>query len=194
MNNLESVIIKIENLRDNSPRPILVAIDGRSGVGKSTIAKRIAKKVNGVVIVGDDFYSGGTDNEWKKKGAKEKVISCIDWKRLRKEVLEPLLSGKPASWHPFDFKKGEGLAIKTISAKPTQVIYLDGVYSARPELSDLVDLSILVEAENVGRRKRLVEREGSIFMNNWHSIWDKAEDYYFRNIQPKGSFNFVVNN
>jgi len=194
MNNIESITAHIQNLTNKSSKSILIAVDGRSGVGKSTVAKEIAEKVNGIVIVGDDFYSGGPDEEWKKKDAKERVDLCIDWKRLREEVLEPLLSGKETAWRPFDFQTGEGLSSKIISAKPAQVILLDGVYSARPELSDLINLSILVEAENVGRRKRLVEREGPTFMDNWHSVWDVAEDYYFTKIRPEDSFDFVINN
>ncbi len=39
--------------------------------------------------------------------ARERVI---DWRRLRAEALEPIATGGVATWHPFDFAIGHGLA------------------------------------------------------------------------------------
>ena len=119
---------------------------------------------------------------------------CIDWKRLRKEVLEPLLSGDPTSWYPFNFKTGKGLSDKILTAKPSKIILLDGAYSSRQELSDLIDLSVLVETDDKRRRTVLIEREGDAFMSSWHKVWDVAEDYYFTQIRPKKSFDFIIQN
>ena len=50
---------KIEQLLRKSSKPLLIAIDGRSGTGKSTLADEVAKQTGGSLITGDDFYSGG---------------------------------------------------------------------------------------------------------------------------------------
>ncbi|CAK7261084.1 protein of unknown function (plasmid) [Shinella sp. WSC3-e] len=42
-------------------RPFIIAVDGHSGVGKSTFARRLARDLDGAVIEGDDFYDGGLD-------------------------------------------------------------------------------------------------------------------------------------
>ncbi len=194
MNKLGSITKKIRSLTESEEKPVLIAIDGRSGAGKSTLAKKLKEKVGGVIVVGDDFYSGGSDEEWNKLTPKEKVDKCIDWKRLRKEVLKPLLLGESTSWYPFNFETGKGLSDEILTAKPSNIIFLDGAYSSRPELSDLIDLSILVETEDKGRRRTLVEREGVLFMNSWHNVWDKAEDYYYTRVKPKESFDFVIKN
>ena len=91
--------------------PVVVALDGRSGTGKSTIAQIIAGRVEGIILVGDDFYSGGNDDAWSGFSAKEKVDKVIDWQRMRVQVLEPLLAKKPASWHPLDFKPEIGWVV-----------------------------------------------------------------------------------
>jgi uridine kinase len=194
MNNLKSICRKIKSLAWSKKGPVLVAIDGRSGAGKSTIAKKLKEEVGGVIVMGDDFYSGGSNEEWNKLTPKEKVERCIDWKRLRKEVLELLLFGKSANWYPFDFIKGNGLSEKVLKADPSKIIFLDGAYSSRPELDDLIDITILVEADDKKRRAVLVQREGIAFMNNWHKVWDVAEDYYFANVRPKESFDFDIQN
>lgn len=112
MNKLGSITKKIRSLTESEEKPVLIAIDGRSGAGKSTLAKKLKEKVGGVIVVGDDFYSGGSDEEWNKLAPKEKVDKCIDWKRLRKEVLKPLLLGESTSWYPFNFETPGLLCLK----------------------------------------------------------------------------------
>ena len=175
----------------------MIAVDGRSGSGKSTLAKSIADTVGGVIVVSDDFYCGGDDDKWEGYSPQAKVAEVIDWKRLRTQVLEPLLAGKPPSWHPLAFEPGRGWTgwkSATVTVRPARVIILDGAYSARPELADIIDLSVLVEAPDEIRRERLRAREGEPFMKRWHQIWDPAEDYYFSQVRPPTWFDVVVRN
>lgn len=173
--------------------PFLVALDGRSGTGKSTLAALIAGALGATVVAGDDFYAGGTDAEWAARSAAERAAQCIDWQRLRTAALVPLRADRTAAWHPFDFHRGAGLATHQVTRAPAAVIVLDGIYSARPELADLVDLVVLVEADDALRRGRLRAREGAAFMDAWHRLWDAAEDYYFTKVQPPSSFDLIIN-
>jgi uridine kinase len=190
---VDAIISEIRRCLTGRTRPLLVAIDGRSGVGKSTLAAVIAVRTDATVIEGDDFYAGGSDAEWAARSAGEKVAGCIDWRRLRTEALEPLLADRVATWRPFDFAAGTGLAGQPVIRAPATVVILDGIYSARPELADLVDLAVLVEAEDDRvRRQRLIEREGSAFMDAWHALWDDAEDLYFTRIRPADTFDLII--
>ena len=61
----------------SASRPIVVAIDGRSGSGKSTVAEafvaslRAEHGVEAVVIGGDEFYAGRSAASWDARaGAK----------------------------------------------------------------------------------------------------------------------------
>lgn len=173
----------------NRNTPLLVAIDGGSSAGKSTIALLIAAEVSAVVVQGDDFYQTGID--WTRVSVKEKAMLCIDWKRARKEALEPLLAGKMAKWHPFNFVTGVGLADYVVTRKPAPVIIIDGIYSSNPELSDILDLTILIEAPATIRYSRHNEREGHDDIE-WHKLWDEAELYYLTKIRPSSTFDLVV--
>lgn len=190
---IDEIVEKINSLL-RAKTPLLIALDGRSGVGKSTIAKTLAEKVGGVVIDGDDFYAGGTKKEWDARTPEEEANLCIDWKRLRKDALEPLLAKQSASWHPFDWEAGKGLSESVVTRSPAPVIVLEGAYSARPELADLIDLTVLVEADEDKRKERLIGREGDSYMKDWHQRWDEAEEYYFTKIRPRSSFDFVITN
>jgi len=189
---LSGVIREIERYAQKRETSLLVALDGRSGAGKSTVSEKIAGRVGAVVVSSDDFYTGGTFDDWASRSSKEKAALCIDWKRLRAEVLEPLLSGNSATWRAFDWKTWVGLSEHTFSCKPASIIIIDGVYSTRPELADLIDISILVQLPDDIRRDRLKKRENEPFLARWHAVWDEAEEFYFTNIRPPSLFDMVL--
>jgi uridine kinase len=180
-------------------RPMLVAIDGGSGSGKSTLAAAVAAELGAVIVPSDDFFAAHiTDAEWDGFSPRERAAAAIDWRRLRAEALEPLLAGRVASWHPFDFEAGtrpDGtypMSVDVVTREPRQVIVLEGAYSSRPELTDLIELSVLVDIPVAERHRRLVEREEESFRDAWHARWDRAENYFFAEVRPASSFDLVI--
>jgi len=151
-----------------------------------------------VIVPGDDFYAAHiAAAEWNAHPPEWRAREAIDWRRLRAEALEPLLRGRPAQWRPFDFGsiRPDGtypLRKRPECREPAQVIILDGVYSCRPELADLIGLAVLVDAPDAVRRARLRAREEPAFLAEWHARWDAAEDYYFTEVRPAGAFEVVV--
>lgn len=190
VNNIEDLAEEVKNRSKNSEY-FVIALDGRSGSGKTTLSRQLSKLLDATIIEQDDFYMGGTLDEWKKLSAQEKTNRVIDWKRIRKEALEPLLKGKEAKWHPFNWDSMEGLSPKVKTCKPSKIIILDGVYSSRPELLNLVDLTLLVKLDEEVRRERLLKREGEEVVTEWHPIWDEAEEYYFNHIRPIDTFDII---
>ena len=186
--------VAIQRIRDLSriTSPIVIAVDGRSGTGKSTLSAWIAGQVDATLIDQDDFYAGGAIETWQRLTPQEKADRVINWRRVRAQVLQPLRAGTPASWQPFDWETMEGLAAEPITAQPSSMVILDGAYSSRPELADVIDLSILVTLPDALRRARLRQREGEDFMSEWHAIWDDAEEYYFDAVRPPETFDVGI--
>ena len=186
--------VAIQRIRERAKAtaPVVVAVDGRSGTGKSTLSAWIAERVGATLVDQDDFYSGGNIDDWRRLSPPDKADRVIDWRRVRAEVLLPLRAGMQASWYPFDWTAMEGLAPEPIIAHPSDIVIVDGAYSSRPELADLIDLSILVTLPDIDRRARLQQREGEEFMSGWHAIWDEAEEYYFGTIRPPHLFDVVI--
>jgi uridine kinase len=165
-------------------------VDGRSGAGKSTLTASIARAIGGANINVDDFSTGEVEGD--PRTIKAIVTDAVDWRRLRAEALEPLFAGRAASWHPLDFVARKGLDARLVTCAPASVIILDGLYSARPELTDLLSLRVLVEAPQEIRARRLSAREGADFMRTWQPIWNAREDYYFSVVCPRDTFDLVV--
>jgi uridine kinase len=167
----------------------LVAVDGRSGVGKSTFAAALAAAGSTARIVeGDAFYAGGL-KVWTDT-AERRADACIDRPKLR-SVLENLKAGRSATYRPFDWDAFDGsLSLPAVTVQPSGIVIVEGVYSAHPELADLLDVSILLTAPDAVRLGRLMQREGTI--GPWERQWYEAEDWYFANVVKPGDFDLIL--
>ena len=179
--------------------PFVVAIDGRSGAGKSTLASRVAKETGAAVVLLDDFFAASIpDVDWDRMTVEERAAKVFDWAGIRSEAIMPLLAGRTARWHPFDFDSGQradgtyGMKTKAKEVEPASVIVVDGAYSAGPQLTDLVGLTVLVELSEEERWARLARREEAEFLAQWHARWTAVEDFYFSSVRPRSSFDLIV--
>jgi uridine kinase len=171
----------------------VVALDGRSGTGKSTVAASLGRALGAAVVNCDDFYAGGTDADWAARTPAERADEAIDWRRVRAEVVEPLRAGRTATWVPYDWDEGQGPSPQAITMPAAPIVVLDGAYTARPELGDIVDLTVLLELDDDAlRRERVRAREGDEFTDSWYAVWDAAEDHYFTKVRPRESFAVVL--
>jgi uridine kinase len=193
---LRSIVMDLLAVRGT---PVTVMLDGPSGAGKSTVAHALANLLPATLVPSDDFFAAQlTRAEWDARSPMERARDAIDWDHLRRCALEPLRAGECAEWHPFDFAAGEradgsyGLAARVEERKPAPVIIVDGAYSSRPELADLMDLAVLIDAPSTVRRERLGAREDPLFLSAWHARWDPAETYYFQQVRPPHVFDVVV--
>ncbi|WP_428269463.1 uridine kinase family protein [Haliangium sp.] len=179
-------------MRARRATPFVVAIDGRSGAGKSTLAQALAAEVGAAVIDGDDFYAGGSAAAWDAMTPAERANHCIDWRRQR-PVLEALRQGHPATWRAYDWDADTGRLVDQPTRRdPAAIVILEGVYSARPQLADLVDLAVLIELPDPLRLAQLHRREGEHIQPEWERRWASAEEWYFDMVMPPAAFDLVL--
>lgn len=186
----------IEMIMDALPhrRPVAVALDGHSGAGKSCLATALALRAGGTVLEGDDFYQPAlaslAPDDRNRMSAAEAADIVIDWRRLRSEALEPLARGEAARFRPYDWDARDGRLAEPRLLRAGDVVVVDGVYSARSELADLVDLAVLVETDEATRADRLARRKADD--PDWAAFWERAEQHYFRFVRPPSSFDVRI--
>jgi uridine kinase len=187
---LQAAGMVMELITRRGERPLLVALDGPSAAGTTTLAGALAPLLGASVVHGDDFYRDMPDDQRRALTSVEGVQWYFDWQRLRREALEPLKAGTPAGFRPYSWRPEGGLADEVVTIAPSDVLIVEGVYAARPELADLADVAVLVDTAAPERMRRLVARgHGN---EEWWPRWDAAEMYYFTAIRPRDSFDLVV--
>lgn len=191
INEVQVVIDRINTLQ-NLRTPLVIAIDGRSGTGKSTLSVEIATAVNGTFVDQDDFYSGGELEHWSRLDPETRVDKCIDWQRVLRDVILPFRDSRQISYHSFNWDSMKGLDPEAITLAPSDVLVLDGAYSTRSELSAYLDLTVLVTLDDEVRRQRIMDREGEGWTLEWFNVWDAAENLYFGQMRPETDFDIVI--
>ncbi|MEO1038214.1 MAG: AAA family ATPase [Pseudomonadota bacterium] len=185
---LEDLIATLRHRCTGAKTASVIALDGRSGVGKSTLAQQLAARLNAAIIPCDDFYAGGV--ELRREPPDQLADLCLDRDRL-KSVLARVKSGRPAHYHAFDWSAFDGrLGTEPTRVEPAPVIIVEGVYAAHPDLRPLIDLAVLVELDEPERMKRLVAREGRI--SDWEGQWHRAENWYFTQLAPHEAYDLIV--
>lgn len=132
---IEAVLAVILN---RSSSGLMVAIDGRSAAGKSTLATGLTAHLPGSVVVrGDDFYRVMDDDIRFLLDPRQGYEQDFDWERLRQEVIEPLRRDERARFRRYDWSSGRLGELAII--EPAPVVLAEGVYMTRPELRDLFE-------------------------------------------------------
>ncbi|MFU8778988.1 MAG: uridine kinase family protein [Roseovarius sp.] len=184
---VESLAAHIRAVAQSTGQAFIVALDGPSGAGKSTLAMALAMEINAACIDGYDFYAGGIN--LRVDSPAERANACIDWPRQR-QVLQALRAGQPAEWRAFDWDNFDGrLVYPAAKLSPAKYTILEGVYAARPELADLLDMRVLVEVAPDIRKARLLAREGAI--GPWEQQWHEAEEHYYRYVMTAERFELI---
>ena len=184
---------------------MFIAIDGRSGAGKSSASRAVVEALTEpglpepmvTVIEGDQFYAGGSAQTWDSRSVEERAARVIDWRRQHR-LLSELRSTGESSWRPFDWDAEDWdcddvpLRVDPIRSVIAPVVLLEGAYSARPELHDVLDMRVLLEVPTEVRRRQLLDREGDEYRSDWEARWSAAEDHYFGSVMSPDRFDLVL--
>lgn len=176
---LNNILEKIKEIKKDS---IIIAIDGRCGGGKTTLATQLAKMLDCNVIHMDDFFlrpEQRTEERINTPGEN------VDHERFLDEVLIPLCENKPFAYRPFSCKN-QALG-DSVNVEPKPVTIVEGSYSCHPDLWDYYDLRIFVDIHPDVQMQRIINRNGTEAAQMFKNRWIPLEEMYFNayNIKDK---------
>jgi molybdopterin-guanine dinucleotide biosynthesis protein A/uridine kinase len=190
---VSAILDLIADGRSRSDQPIVIAIDGPSCSGKSILATAVALRSGASVLEGDDFYQTMLPRlavaQREAMSDHAVVDAVIDWERLRDEALLPLRAGQSATFQPYDWGADDGRLAHHKTIPAADVIIVDGVYAARPELADLVDLAVYLGGDPQARASRYAARNDD---PDWARFWERGEAHYFVHLRPPASFDLQL--
>lgn len=167
--------------------PLIIAIDGCSGSGKSTWARFLQSIYGGRVIHMDDFFLQ------PEQRSKERLLEPggnIDYERFEREVEAGLRSGRPFSYHVYDCQKR--MMTDQVQVGPAKIFWIEGVYSQHPLWSDLFHLKIFLDISPEQQQKNVLKRSGSELFRRFMSEWIPLETLYFSQCAIRQKADLII--
>lgn len=180
---------------------VIIAIDGKCGGGKSTLAELLREVYSANLIHMDDFYLPANLRTPERLS---QIGGNIHYERFSTEVLPALVALKNTSinatgdftectyhifdCHTMDYKEQSG----TITSQPLTIV--EGSYSMRPEFRDAYDLKVFLDISPEIQKERLLARNVAEAYKNFESKWIPMESKYFEgyHIADYCDYTYVV--
>ncbi|WP_326503631.1 hypothetical protein [Rothia nasimurium] len=152
-------------------RPVLVALDGRSGAGKTTLAGELAACVRGRGLVVEVFHLEDLYQGWEGLAQAARV-----WQRLAEAVMDGRANfpGSAPRWFGWDWSASKPTGPHTLTVPEELrggVLLAEGVGA----LTGAHDVGVFVELDADRRRQRALARDGETYRPYW-DMWAAQED------------------
>lgn len=159
---------------------IIVAIDGGSASGKTTLSDILKQIYDCNVFHMDDYF---LRPEQRTADRLAEIGGNVDRERFYDEILQPLSKNETVYFRRFDCQKQSLGEIMTVV--PNKLTVIEGTYSMYPEFHKYYDLSIFLDIEPDHQRKRILIRNTPIFAERFFNEWIPLENKYFTHTSIK---------
>ena len=181
------IIHCLEPLLANAAAPVVLALDGRCGSGKTTMAAALAEQFpDSIVLHTDDFYlpPARRSPDWAHT-----PCANMDLTRLRDEALRPAYAGQTVAYRAYSCREGAYLPTVQLPAQP--LVILEGSYSHHPLLRPYETLRVFGTCTKAEQTRLLQAREGTRYAD-FAARWIPLEEGYFAQYGIAESADFVV--
>lgn len=155
--------------RDSAiPGAVIIALDGRSGAGKTTVSREIIRRNPRVQLLQiEDFYQG-----WSGlAGGPERLVD---------QVLRPWQLGRVARARVWDWERvGWHREVRNLQMSSAGLILIEGVGSGALEIDPFLSAIVWLEAPVPLRFDRAMRREAETFRPFW-AMWAQQEEVLLR--------------
>jgi uridine kinase len=157
-------------------RSRVVAIDGRSGSGKTSLAAALRDRLQAPVVSLEDLY-GGWDG----------LERGIDL--LVSAVLEPIAAGRAARVPRYDWVAGQWA--EPMVLEPPDVLIVEGVGAGARRAAAFESVLVWLEVPASVRKSRALNRDGETFAPYWDRWAAQEEEMLARERTPdRADFTF----
>ena len=181
----KELLSKIDGLLANGDA--VIAIEGGSASGKTTLAKMLSDLYDCTVFHMDDFF---LRPEQRTKARYDAIGGNGDRERFLSEVLIPLKNGEPIKYRKFDCFSMSLTDEETVIPKGLTVI--EGAYSMHPTLARYYDLSVFLDISPELQRDRINRRNSPEMAKRFFNEWIPLEEKYFSLTRAKSRCDISV--
>ena len=162
----------------NTEKRIILAIDGGSTSGKSTLAAFLKDTYACNVISMDHFFlkpDMRTTERLSQPGGN------IDYDRFIDQIILPLKSGESFAYPPYNCQTGE--YDEPVNVDINLLTIVEGVYSMHPMICEhsVYRLTVFLQIDEDEQKRRLLLRNPHMygrFINEWVPMENKYFEYF----------------
>ena len=170
---ISTIISRIDTLLSRK-EPVIIAIDGRCGSGKSTLGKLLAEHYSCDLLHLDDFFLRPEQRSEKRLATPGENV---DHERFLDEVLLPIKNNGSAAFRPFDCKTHS--LKEPVGVSAGRILIVEGSYCLHPNLREFYNLKIFLTVSKTEQLKRIAARSGEAAAERFERIWIPLEESYF---------------
>lgn len=155
---------------------VVVAIDGRSGSGKTVLAAAVARALGAPTLRTDDLSPG-----WD--GLAAAVLNLATW------VLDPVARGERAAYPIWDWVANRWGEERVLDPLPFVVV--EGCGAGVPPAGEYAAVRVWLEAPESVRKRRALARDGEAYRPYWDR-WARQEDALYAAHDPSTWADLVL--
>jgi uridine kinase len=163
---------------------LFIAVNGRAGAGKSTLAKYIAENLNAEIVQTDDFATWQNPFDW--------------WPLLIQQVFQPIQNGTHTLHYGRRSWAQDHHPEAMVGQPVTRIMVLEGVSSSRQEFRPYISLTIFIDGPKDIYLRRGLERDllkgnrdEAELVRLWAG-WCAEEDRHLLQDNPKQHADIVI--
>ena len=169
------------------PEGCVVAIDGMSNSGKSSLAALLEKVTGAGLVRMDDLLSPASRMQVVNRGWPG---GNVNYAMFREHILPHLHSAEAFSYPYF---ANHSLVInkkRRVRRSPYRIV--EGSYCQHIVFGDYADIKVFMHTEKSTQYRRVVARDGVRLAPSYFAIWIPQEDEYFGFFDLKNKADIVI--
>ena len=176
---VKPILAEISEISSLNARPILIAIDGPAGSGKTSLANQLASNLKSATTIHmDDLYNGWED-----------ALTATLTRHLEEWVLDPLTQHQSVKYQKFDWITSE--YGPTVEVSDVELLILEGVGAAQARIRQQADLTIWIEVGAQIGLARVLNRDGAQILP-YMLKWQERESAHFIKDQTKENCQIFI--
>jgi len=178
---LEIVFKRIEKLLQQKNK-VIIAIEGSSASGKTTLGKVLEQRYECNVFHMDDFF---LQLEQRTKERLSEPGGNVDRERFLEQVLFPLKRNETIQYRRFDCSTFT--ILPAVEMVPRRLNVIEGAYSTHPAFGKYYDLSVFLDITPELQKERILKRNADKKAERFFKEWIPMEHRYFEKFDVKKS-------
>lgn len=176
---VKPILAEISEISSLNARPILIAIDGPAGSGKTSLANQLASNLKSATTIHmDDLYNGWED-----------ALTATLTRHLEEWVLDPLTQHQSVKYQKFDWINSE--YGPSVEVSDVELLILEGVGAAQARIRQQADLTIWIEVGAQIGLARVLNRDGAQILP-YMLKWQERESAHFIKDQTKENCQIFI--